>query len=227
MKTILKLAAGVILLVMIGGAVTLQSAIKDARSEQQSLQQSGADAGATQQKNDAAQPTAESVEAAKLREANKELPKLRNEVRQLRRQAEALAKLQAENEKLKNAPVPGARQYPPDYIRRAALVDAGLATPEATMQTFLWAMTRGNLERMKSCLASNRLADLPQMSAEQFQKQAEEAAKVMPGFRIVERTDMSPYVVRLKVEMMPGMEDAEREGVLERVGNEWKIAGGF
>jgi hypothetical protein len=39
----------------------------------------------------------------------------------------------------------------PGAIPKAALVDSGLGSPEATVQTFFWAMCSGNLERLAQC----------------------------------------------------------------------------
>ena len=229
MKTMLKMAAALVLLVMIGGAVTLQSAIKDARTEQQELSKAAADAGATAESKDGSLPAGANDEVLRLREANKDLPKLRNEVRQLRRQAEEMAKLSADNERLKNAPKQGVRQYPPDFVRRVALVDKGLATPEATIQTFFWAMTQGNVSRMKDCMSAEEAAKLPQQSDEKIGEEAAQAAKAIPGFRIAEKRDLSPDEVEMKIEVMPGVDgDIGADGTdqpikLKRVGNEWKV----
>jgi hypothetical protein len=223
MKTMLKLAAVLLLAVMIIAAAAMQSAIKEARAEQQNLLQPGADAGVVQQNNVASQPAVASDEAQRLRDVNKDLPKLRNEVRQLRRQAEEMEKLRADNEWLKNAPKPAPRQYPPDFIKRDALVDAGLATPEATVQTAMWAMVNGNLRRMKQCATAEGLAEMGQMTEEQFREQAAEAAKVIPGFRITDKGEHSPDEVWLTIEVVPGVEGSDRTMKLKRVGNEWKL----
>jgi hypothetical protein len=231
MKTILKLTAVLVLLVMIGGVVTLQSAIKDARTEQQELSKTGADAGAMAESKDGSRPTGVSDEVLRLREANKDLPKLRNEVRQLRRQADEMAKLRADNERLKNALKPGARQYPPDFVRRGALIDAGQATPEATVQTFFWAMTQGNVSRIKDCMSAEDVAKLAQQSDEKLKEETAMVGKAIPGFRIAEKHDISPGEVEMKIEVMPGvdgdigMDGAERPVKLKRVGNEWKLEG--
>ena len=225
MKIVLKLAAIVLLIVMIGGAVTLQSAIKDARAEQQELSKSGADVGAPQENKNAAGPTAESDELQRLREANKDLPKLRNEVRQLRRQADEMAKLRADNERLKNGPKQGAKQYPPDYIKRDAMGDAGLATPEAAVQTFFWAMTRGNYQRFKDCLSPEAMKVLADESEEKFTASSAEASKVLPGFRIADKQVISADEVKLTIELMPGVENASQGMTLKHIGNEWKLGG--
>jgi hypothetical protein len=227
MKTMLRIAAVLVLLVMIGGVVTLQSAIKDARAEQQELSKPGVDAGAAAESKDGSRPAGESDEAQRLREANKDLPKLRNEVRQLRRQADEMAKLRADNERLRNAPK-GAKQYPPDYIRRDALADAGLATPEATAQTFLWAMLHGDIKRLKDCVTPEAQAHMSELnqSEEQIQEQTAEMKKVFPGFRIAEKKDISADEVELKIEIMPGMDGANSTVTMKRVGNEWKMQAG-
>jgi hypothetical protein len=228
MKTMLKLAAVLFLAVMIVAAVAMQSAIKEARAEQQNLLQPSADAGVLPENKAAPQSSVVSDEVQKLRDANKDLPKLRNEVRQLRRQAAEMEKLRADNERLKNAPKPVPRQYPPDYIKKNAFVDAGLATPEATVQTFLWALTRRDYKRFMDCLSSEAVASMGVTSEEKFQQEASEASKVFPGFRIAEKKENSPDEVKLTIEMMPGIDgagDANGPITLKRIGNEWKVGG--
>ena len=232
MKTMLKMAAALVLLVMIGGAVTLQSAIKDARTEQQELSKAGADAGAQAEGKDGSLPAGANDEVLRLREANKDLPKLRNEVRQLRRRADEMAKLRADNERLQNVSKQGAKQYPPDFVRRAALVDKGLATPEATIQTFMWAMTQGNVSRMKDCMSAEDAAKLSQQqSDDQMREDMAKAGKAIPGFRIAGRHDISPSEVEITVEVMPsadgsiGSDGTDRPIKLKRVGNDWKLEG--
>jgi hypothetical protein len=223
MKTILKLAAAVVLLVMIGGMVTLQSAIKDARTEQQELSKTSADAG-TSAKDDSS-PAAESEEVRRLREGNKDLPKLRNEVRKLRRQADEMAKLRADNERLKNAPKPVARQYPPDFIKRDMLRDSGLSTPEAAAQTAIWAMTHGELNRLKECLTSEAAASMLAAKDEASLRRDMEGAKVIPGFRILDKEERSADEVVLKIELIPDLDTGGQEMKFKRVGNEWKLGG--
>jgi len=92
----------------------------------------------------------ESEEAEKLGRENQALPKLRNEVRQLRRQVEEMEQVRAENGRLLTQMAAGNKAadpaaMPADFIARSALVDVGLGTPEAAVQTIFLAMCQGNM----------------------------------------------------------------------------------
>src|SRR5262245_60313509 len=81
-----------------------------------------------------------------------ELLRLRNEVRQLRAQKREVEKLRAENQRLADEIKSG--NFAPrklsemeGYVAKENWSNAGFATPEATVRTFIWAFSTGNLDQ--------------------------------------------------------------------------------
>jgi len=93
-----------------------------------------------------------------IRETSHELLRLRNEVRQSREQARELEKLRQENEHLASVLKALASGKAPrlaqmeGYVARETWSNAGLAAPEAALQTLFWALQEGNIERMLECM---------------------------------------------------------------------------
>jgi hypothetical protein len=81
------------------------------------------------------------------------LLELRNEVSRLRAQQPALARLRAENERLR-AELQSRPEAKPDfvqmegYLSKESWANVGLATPEAALQTTLWALRQGDLAQV-------------------------------------------------------------------------------
>src|SRR5258706_5446877 len=106
------------------------------------------------------QPDTTSEELERLRGETRDLLKLRNQISQLRSQVPQLAQAQAQNERLRqalqSAPAPvenPAAATPPGFTSREALVESGLATPEATLQSFFRAMRDGDVPRFMQSIA--------------------------------------------------------------------------
>jgi len=134
------------------------------RAETASLQQASAEA--EQLKVDIAKSTDAEANAedeiARLREENRDLLKLRSQVQQLRDVTAQLEKVRAENLRLqsvaRNASSRDAKQntYQPIVVHIQNLSFQGLATPEAAVQTFLWADRNGNIETLSNCILPER-----------------------------------------------------------------------
>ncbi len=228
MKTSIGFLLAIAILGGIGMAVLQHNAIARTRAEHQALVSDGEEARRLAEQNkDIARLRAESSEAEKLREQNKDLPSLRNEVRQLRRQAGDLAKLRTENgnlqARLQSGSQPNVTSMPPDFIGRAALFDAGQSTPEATVRTFFWAASQGNIQRAAACTlagADNSRA-LSDADREQEQKRMANEFKDFAGFRIAEKQEISPDEVELKLQSSAGGEAMPMK--LKRTDAGWKM----
>jgi hypothetical protein len=220
---------GVMLLLLAGGigAVAFKlNEIAHLRSEQQVLLSESQEARQLADQNAGiARLREENAEVQKLFAENQELPRLRNEARQLRRQAEEVTRLRAENERLQvkiNTGDAGSPALPPDFIPRSALTDAGFSTPEATMQTMFWAMSTGNIARLKQIAgaAGANVRDDPEDDRRQMAQMAEQM-KNLAGIRIAEKNVISPDEVEL------GLQSAVDGQImpmkLKRVGGEWRI----
>ena len=167
-----------------------------------------------------------------LRAANRDLPRLRNEIRRLREQQKALEKLRAENQRL-------AEQIKSDGVPRRSLTEtegfvakeswskAGFATPEATLQSFFWAIREGSPQLMAECMPSRQrewfLKDYERGSEQDRQRMIIELSQMarIKGYRIAERKQEDEDRVTLRVQ-------TTSEGdllpiTLERDGQEWRI----
>jgi hypothetical protein len=168
---------------------------------------------------------AAAAEAQKLREENKDLPALRNEVSQLRREVGELGSLREENRALavqiKNATSQKEARLPEGFIPKAAMGDAGQGSPEATIQTFLWAMSQGNVERLTQCAFDGDKAALPGPDAERQRQEMSRQMQDFPGFVIAEKTVVSATEIIITVKSSangPGM-----PFTLRNVAGLWKV----
>jgi hypothetical protein len=163
-----------------------------------------------------ATPTPALSEAQKL-----ELLKLRGEVTRLRERQRELAGAAAENSRLK-AKSGGVGALPPGYVKRADAKYAGMATPEAAFQSFLWAIehedTNVLLQVMTEEGAVGFREALHARGAEEFWKEV----KMIPGFRLLGQRQREDGVVMLKFEMLPG--DPPHEMKAQLVGGTWKLS---
>lgn len=138
------------------------------RAENASLQQGSAEADRL--KTDLAKSTGAEANAedeiARLREENRDLLKLRNQVYQLREASAEFEQVRAENARLqslaRNAPNRDAKQvlFQPIVIQIQNLSYQGLGTPEAAVQTFLWAQRDGNADELSNCILPDRWSDI-------------------------------------------------------------------
>jgi hypothetical protein len=117
-----------------------------------------------------------SVEISNLQAQNHELPKLRNEVRELREQQQELETLRTENARLNSlaqraniqpsAPPPFLANLP--VMSKESLTNAGFATPEATAQTYFWAVREANQKAWMNCLSPQMAQSLSEGGGSDF-----------------------------------------------------------
>jgi len=175
----------------------------------------------------------EAGEIETLRNETTELHRLRNEVRQLRDQKPEVERLRAENERLRAKAKSGQR--PPgsvlpeaNMIARDALTDAGLGTPEAAIQTFLWAIRERSTRRIRACFSNDAAAKLRDQSDEEVLAGAGGVMDTFKGFQIIAKKVVSADEVKLGIRITA--EDSpppEAALVFKRAGNEWKLDSGF
>jgi hypothetical protein len=176
-------------------------------------------------------------ELERLREANRDIHKLRNEIRQIREKKAELPQLQtvnqslqAELERRKNQPGSAAMAGRPGErapLVSEVLLDAGQATPEAAIQTMIWAMSQGNFERAAQVIPSLRknLQDVP---PDQLKTMAPS------GFAWGERKDISETEVVIKVLLFPPGSNAFDPDetmlvpfTLKQTGTQWQVFESF
>jgi len=204
--------------------VLQQGAVAQARIEHQALLKDGEEVERLTHENTAIAPLRATNELVMgLRQKQRELARLRNEVVQLQAQAAEAAKLAAENQRLASFQNSGApaetNAVPANFMPRAAMTDMGLGSPEAAVQTYLYAMFQGDVKRVLQCQSMQ--ANLtPEQEEDQSGSLRREFA-VFPGFIIAETNIISPDEEQVGIQASPG-------GVifpihLIRNGNEWNV----
>ena len=230
----LKLIYIGLLIAGIAIALAQKKGISSARAENTALRQESEEAARLARENaEAAKPGGESQEAAALMEANKELPKLRNEVRQLRQQKPEIERLRAENARLANAIKSSTNIARPrlaemeGYVAREQYSRAGFATPEATMQTFFWAVANKDITALAECVTGQARKSMEQeiqkaaAGGKSFEEQFEPLAK-LKGFRVAEKKQLSEDKVELRIQAAAGGQAMPM--VLQLENGEWKLS---
>jgi hypothetical protein len=161
-------------------------------------------------------------QAAQLKSATNETQELRSQVRQVT----------ADNERLRAAKANvAAGQSPPaaaaDTFSKENWTFAGYATPEASFQSTVWAMSQGDSQTFLAGLAPEERARMEKTwrdkSAEQIGEEGRREMTEISGFRILERREIADDQVALTI-FANGKGDTA-EMLLQRIGTEWKFAG--
>ena len=212
-----------------------RSTLSTARKENAQLRQAKAEAAQLATENQSiSEVRAQNQQLEELRTANRELPKLRNEVRQLRSQGAQIERLRQENQRLASAlnslNSGKAKSFSEmeGYVSKESLSHAGFATPEAALQTFLWAIREGRIDAVAECISPD---GRPSFQGEFANKTEEEQKKSLQqglgqlirssGYRVVDREQVGEDKVKLGIQAVAGGIIAKV--VLRRVGNEWKF----
>jgi hypothetical protein len=182
-------------------------------------------------KNDTAAAHAKlDEEITRLRFEAQEVHKLRNEVSQLRGQRNELERQRAENQRLKSGTlsnVPSAAQpsQEQDYFANQDWTFAGYATPEAALQSSLWAMREGDLNSLQASTTADGWARIGGGMDNQSDARMAEAikrkVKNSAGFRILERKSVTKDEIILRVHA--DGENAAQNIVMKRSDGEWKM----
>jgi hypothetical protein len=200
------------------------------RAENTALQQASAEAG--QLKADLAKSTGNEAQDAeeidRLREENRDLLKLRNEVSQLRDAREEFQKVNAENQRLqslaKNAPHSQAKQasMQPILIRIHNLYDRGLSTPEAAVETLLWAEHAQNFGALSRCIVPEQWPRVREL----FERKGTRDFYNVVSIEIVARRDIDATTVQLGIQFHSNQSGARDNKVILQLSlrnGEWKF----
>lgn len=165
------------------------------------------------------------------RSETSELLRLRNEVGPLRAQKQEVEKLRSENQHLvadlKSGKItPRKLAQMEGFVAREGWTHTGFATPEATIQSYLWAMSTANVDQLLQCLTPEGASQMEriQRNPERFQKQLmtdDNPFREVVGFRIAERKTLAENRVLLGVQVAADGEVLPL--TLRRIGNEWKL----
>ena len=152
-----------------------------------------------------------------------ELLRLRAEVSRLTRRKQELSSVVAENQRLKARLAAAATNaqgtLPPGYIRKSAAQNVGYDSPQATMESFLWAVQSKNITNVLEVFTPEAALNIQRS----FERDHEffKNAGMIPGFRIA-RTDMDrPDHAKLYLEILPGTEPVPID--LRLVNGQWKL----
>ena len=186
------------------------------------------------------QNRATNEELERLRAEAREVHKLRNEVSQLRAGVKESDQLWAENQRLRGAgrqiqtaqstgvAAPSAAASQDGYYAKENWAFTGYATPEAALQSVIWAMREGDT---RTLLASVTPEEMERMQKEwgnkteaQVSADTKRGTDKISGIRILESKTLSEDEVVLSV-FAAGGEDKVQKISLKRYGSEWKMAG--
>jgi len=226
-----KIIAVCLLAVAVGAAWVQRNSIAALREKNIELRQQ-ADAENAARENGGLPPRVDGQEIQSLTEATRELPKLRNEVRQLRQQKPEIDRLRSENGQLAAQISSGANRpklaQMEGYVAKEKWVQAGFATPEATIQSFFWAIANQDPAYIVQCMSPKMKREFDREFAG---KSPEEQQKVfaegmgtlgrMGGYRIAGTEQVSENKVIIGIEAAAGGHVMKMP--LERIGNEWKL----
>ena len=166
-------------------------------------------------------------------EVSSELLRLRNQVSQLSARQRELAGVATEADRLRaqlalqQTNTPAGARLAPGYIRKAEARLVGYATPEDTVQSFLWALQQRNFTNLLQTMTPDVARKLQTM-VEQSGRSNEEFFKdsdVLPGLAIRGRENLPDGSVQLQVEMVPGV--PPEKFLVRNVNGQWKLAGPF
>jgi hypothetical protein len=153
-----------------------------------------------------------------------ELMRLRNETAQLRKQRRELDSATAESILLRNrmaTNTPGKGLLPPGYTRKRDAQFAGAGTPEAALQSFLYAIAKRDTHTLYQVIGGEFQRQfnttLQADNVEKFWNEVE----ALPGARVIKSTARSDTEIVLDVEFLPGM-DAQPL-IFIKSGSDWKL----
>ncbi len=173
-------------------------------------------------------PSAQSGPGDRLSEAEEgQLLRLRSQVTLLLARRRELASVRAENDQLGARLAAGrtnpaaATGLPPGYVLRSQAQWVGLATPDATIESFLWALRNRDVTNLLQTLAP---ADAQKLQ-HAFQRADGRAGDLFdapfPGMAIVNREPLPDGSIQATVELAPGITIPKFR--FQQVGGEWKM----
>ena len=166
---------------------------------------------------------------ASTKSNNEELLKLRGEIGVLRRQLE----WQKENTAHSSAAsAPGTAQLPPiAYVSKSQLTNAGFATPEDAIQTYMHAILSGNYDQLVGAFSASTpppdFTNDPQ-KREEFEKATRGEAASFLGQQILAKKAVGDNRVDLEVLVFQAgkFPDTTIQRMVKE-GNQWKFAGSY
>jgi len=158
-------------------------------------------------------------------EPSPELLQLRSEVNRLNRRKRELSLMPVENAHLKQrlaANRANSAAFPNGYIRKNQARMAGYRTPEATLQTFLWAMQNRNLTNFLETLTPEAAAQITRPTSFRSAEEVFDGTEALIGLGVVDRQPLADGSIQLKLQFAPDIPPASV--VFRLIGNDWKMS---
>jgi len=175
-------------------------------------------------------------------EQRAEVLKLRVEVTELQTQTNQITVLMDANQKLRDslraartpAQSGGSKKknpedaLPQDIHPKDSWAYRGYATPEATLESTLWAMVNGDRETALKAFGPDMLPEMVKQSEGQDFAEVMKKMK-MAEFRILDRQQISPDEMVLSIytarqdENGNKLENSQEDTVFKRINGEWKV----
>ena len=226
MTTFQKIAVTAALGVTVGAGIYEAKQTSDARSESRALQQQqAAQIQQLQKERDEAtnQLAAVNDDFARNKKDNSELAKLRGEVAALQQAQKVNVQQPAVARETKVA------QLPPDaFIKQSS--NAGFATPEDALQTYMHATSTANYEELSNSFANGNASNVPAdpRQREEFEKAIRDALADFRGRQIVARKPVGDD--RVDLETLDFFEGRYPQVSIQRMvkkGDQWKFVGSW
>jgi cell division protein FtsB len=233
----MKALIAVLAMALVAGIVVQSMRVSKLKAQNEALRQQVSElkAQADQLSSQASPPAAPATsdedrsELLRLRNQAAQLKQVTNEMQRLRAQVQ---QLQAANQQIRATP---AATPAPDTnaaaatgpVPRESWAFAGYATPEATLQSALFAMSQGDYQTFLASMSPEEAARMqksfegktPEQIAEEGRRETAKAS----SFQILAKQELAPDRVMLNV-FVAGEDRAQRI-MMQKIGEEWKWAG--
>lgn len=183
---------------------------------------------------DAVLATAQSMndELERLRKGQVELLRLRGEVSQMRRLLESQKPTTPQSQR-PNQSVAEAKAHTPGLpISKDQLANAGYATPEAALETYFWAATKGSFDHVSESVSPGRMAEMvANANQEQLEAELKRDSAAFKGIQIIARKALPDQSVELKFRMeidpnvraaQPGLPDSLVQPMI-LIDGQWRL----
>jgi len=203
---------------------TLQRELADMQAQVDHLTSKAAQANApTPSEEDRSELLRLRNQAVQLKQATNELQRLRAQMQQL----------QAANQQMRTAPPTPATDASSNApaatgpVPRESWAFAGYATPEATFQSAIFAMSQGDMQTFLASMTPEEAARMQKTfegkTPEQISEEGKRDMAKVASFQILNRQELGSDRVVLQVHAA-GEERVQRV-IMQKVGEEWKWAG--
>jgi hypothetical protein len=243
----LKFIFGLIVIVTLAVLVAMQyQAGNSLRAENENLRRQFAELAQLRAENERLSNLVAHADNSLAQEQLLDLLKLRAEVTALRQQTNQLRILREENQRLQalatnrqavsiNRPAKKNPEdaLPQDVHPKETWAFRGYASPEATIESMVWALTKGDRSTLVAGFTPEMLADIEShLNGKDFVQEATNDAARMMEFRILDRQARSDDEMVLTVWMAKRDEkgdidinDNSEDTVFKRIDGQWKVAG--